>query len=273
MSGWGERLAYTWTNNVPPSRPSINELCFYRKYLDKIREVKREPIRLLVLGSTPEFRDWGFEECLDITVVDKSKDYYDTISRELRHKNIKENLVISRWEEMVFSEEFDLIVGDLSIGNIEKERVDDFVGAIYSALNYGGYFLGKSFFWTENDVVLTPKQIILDFNNNKQIHPYTFINHQLGLYCLDREKFQIDFSRMYREIVKLKEDGDISDEIFRYFEDVGWNTDMKFSFFAPTRHFFENKVKEKLTFIGYNDSLEVYSNQFPIYIAMKEDIK
>lgn len=273
MSDWGKMLAYTWTNNVPPSRPSINELGLYRRYLDKIREVKRKPIRLLVLGSTPEFRDWGFEECLDITVVDKSKDYYDAISRELRHKNIKETLIISRWEDMEFSGEFDLILGDLAVGNIEKERINDFITAIYRALAPGGYFLGKSFFWTENDIVLTPKRIVMDFYHNKQVHPYTFINHQLGLYCLDREQFEIDFSSMYREIVKLKEDGDINDELFAYFENVGWNTDMKFSFFAPTRHFFENKIRQKLKFIGYIDSLEVYSNLFPIYVAMKEDIR
>lgn len=266
-------LAYTWTNNVPPSRPSINELCLYRRYLDKIREVKRQQIRLLVLGSTPEFRDWGFEENLVITVVDKSKEYYETISRELRHKNIKETLVISRWENMEFSGEFDLIVGDLSIGNIEKERIDDFINSIYRALAPGGYFLGKSFFWTENDIVLAPKQIVMDFYHNKQIHPYTFINHQLGLYCLDREQCEIDFSSMYREMVKLREAGDIDDNIFSYFNNVGWNTDMKFTFFAPTRHYFENKIKQKLAFIGYNDSLEIYSNLFPVYVAMKEDIK
>jgi hypothetical protein len=273
LSGWGEMLAYTWTNNVPPSRPSINELCLYRKYLDKIRETKQKPIRILILGSTPEFRDWGFEENLDITVVDKSKDYYNVISRELRHKNIKETLIVSRWEDMEFTEEFDLIVGDLSVGNIEKERVDDFINAIYNALAPGGYFLGKSFFWTENDVVLTPKQIVMNFYHNKQVHPYTFINHQLGLYCLDRERFEIDFSSMYQEMVKLKEDGDINEEIFSYFDNVGWNTDMKFTFFAPTRYFFESKIKKKLIFIGYIDSLEIYSNIFPVYVAMKEDIK
>ena len=48
---------------------------------------------------------------------------------------------------------------------------------------------------------------------------------------------------------------------------------MKFTFFAPTRYFFESKIKKKLIFIGYIDSLEIYSNIFPVYVAMKEDIK
>ena len=78
---------------------------------------------------------------------------------------------------------------------------------------------------------------------------------------------------MYQEMVKLKEDGDINEEIFSYFDNVGWNTDMKFTFFAPTRYFFESKIKKKLIFIGYIDSLEIYSNIFPVYVAMKEDIK
>jgi len=86
MSGWGRELATIWTNNVAPSRPSNSEMCVYTKYLRQLRETFRRRIKILILGSTPEFRDWGYEENLIIHVVDKSEDYYNTVSREIRHK-------------------------------------------------------------------------------------------------------------------------------------------------------------------------------------------
>ena len=150
MSGWGKELANIWTNNVAPSRPSCSEICVYTSYLRKLQKEIHHPIKLLVLGSTPEFRDWGYDENLKVYVVDKSKDYYEQVSRELRHKNLKETVFFSSWEDMHFEEKFDLIVGDLSIGNIEPHRFDDFLTNIRNSLSNEGVFMGKSFIWGDN---------------------------------------------------------------------------------------------------------------------------
>ena len=72
MSGWNKNLASIWTNNVAPSRPSNAEMCVYTKYLRELQSQCGQRIKMLVLGSTPEFRDWGFEQAIDISVVDKS---------------------------------------------------------------------------------------------------------------------------------------------------------------------------------------------------------
>lgn len=198
MRGWDKELAYIWTNNVAPSRPSCSEIYVYTKYLRKLQtENKTKRLSLLVLGSTPEFRDWGFEEILDVFVVDKSENYYNTISREIRHKNIKETLYVTNWEDMHFEKTFDIIVGDLSLGNIEPSRFKDFIHNVNDALAEGGLFLGKSFLWREEEFAKTPKQIIDDYIRMSNLHPYTFINHQLALYCLDKKEHTIDFSKMY----------------------------------------------------------------------------
>ena len=232
MSGWGKALANIWTNNVPPSRPSCSEMCVYTEFLRKVQEKVRRPIKLLVLGSTPEFRDWGYDEALEIHVVDKSEDYYKQVSREIHHKNLKEQVYFSKWEDMHFSDKFDVIIGDLAIGNVEPNRFDDFLKNIRDALTDHGVFMGKSFVWDDDEPVKSPKQIVDDYRCSIQIHPYSFINHQLGLYCLDKKSFSIDFSRMYHELEKLYVSGDIDEELFSYFQDVGWNTEMKFFLIA-----------------------------------------
>lgn len=269
MSGWGKKLAETWTNNVPPSRPSCSEICVYTSYLRRIQSAKKERIKLLVLGSTPEFRDWGYEENLDITVVDKSEEYYQAISREIRHKNIKEKLIISLWEDMELEEEYDIIIGDLAVGNIDGDRLDDFLKAVSSALLPGGYFIGKSFLWADDELVKTPHMIIEDYFKAPQMHPYTFINHQLGLYCLDKQTFQIDFTRMFNEMIKLLKEGVLDQNTFSYFENVGWNTEMKFTFFAPSQDYFREHVEKYMKFKEYVHTSDIYTCVFPIYIITK----
>ena len=267
MSGWGKELASIWTNNVAPSRPSNNEMCVYTRYLRGLQESIRRPLKLLVLGSTPEFRDWGYEEDLSIYVVDKSKEYYYQVSREIRHKNLHETVFFSSWEEMRFDEKFDIIIGDLSIGNIDRTRFDQFLENVANSLSQGGLFLGKSFLWLESEPIKTPKQIIDDYKKSIRIHPYTFINHQLGLFCLDKETRTIDFSRMYSELLSLHKSGYIDDNLFSYFNNVGWNTEMKFEFFAPSQEEFAACLGKVSKFVGYEHTMDIYTNVFPIYVA------
>lgn len=266
MSCWGKKLAEIWTNNVAPSRPSNSELCVYNKYLRIVQKRLNRPVELLVLGSTPEFRDWGFEQDLNISVVDENESYFNMITREIRHKNLRENLYITRWESMEFDKKFDIIIGDLTIGNLEPSRFNEFLIRIKNCLSAEGLFIGKSFLWDENEKVITPSEIIENYKNSIKIHPYTYINSQLGLFCLDRENYLIDFQKMYNELEKLNVKGELSDELFSYFKDIGWNTEMKFKFFSPSKSFFVKSVNKELHFVRYEYTDEIYTNVFPIYI-------
>ena len=273
MSGWGKKLARIWTNNVAPSRPSCSEICIYTNYLRKIQEKAHRPIKLLILGSTPEFRDWGYDENLEIYVVDKSKDYYEEVSREIRHKNLKETVYYCKWEDMRFTEKYDIIIGDLSIGNVEQTRFKEFLHNIHDTLSDNGIFIGKSFIWSDDEPVKTPKQIISEYQRSIHIHPYTFINHQLGLYCLDKKQFSIDFNKMYHELEILCASGDMDTELFSYFQNVGWNTEMKFEFFAPSKQFFVQQVNDVLQFVEFVHTMDIYTNVFPIYVIKKKEVE
>lgn len=269
MSGWGKELADIWTNNVAPSRPSCAELALYTKYLRKIQAIVDHPIKLLVLGSTPEFRDWGYDENMEINVVDKSKEYYEQISREIRHKNLKEKVYFLKWEDMHFDKKYDIIIGDLSIGNVEPNRFREFLINIRDALSDNGIFMGKSFIWRDTELVKSPKEIVDNYKHSIHIHPYTFINHQLGLYCLDKKKYSIDFGRMYQELKRLFDDGYIDKELFSNFQNVGWNTEMKFKFFAPSEQFFVQNVNDVLRLVKFEHTEDIYTNVFPIFIIKK----
>lgn len=269
MSGWGKELATIWTNNVAPSRPSCAEMCVYTHYLRQLQSSLLRPIKLLILGSTPEFRDWGFEENLQITVVDKSEEYYRQVSREIRHKNLKETLIVSRWEDMSLSDKYDVIIGDLSVGNIDPKLFDVFLSNVANSLSDDGLFLGKSFLWIDTAPIKSPRQIIDEYRTSIPIHPYTFINHQLGLYCLDKKQQSIDFNQMFNELHALYENGYIDRELFSYFENVGWNTEMKFSFFAPSQETFIQHVNKVMKFVEFVHTTDVYTSVFPVFVIKK----
>lgn len=227
----------------------------------------------MILGSTPEFRDWGYEENLKIHVVDKSQEYYEQISREIRHKNLIETVHFSEWEKMHFSETFDIIIGDLSIGNINKNQFIIFLQKISDALSDNGLFIGKSFLWSSNETIKTPEIIIKEYADSAYIHPYTFINHQLGLYCLDKEQYFIDFQKMYQSLCSLFERGIIDQHLLSFFENVGWNTEMNFKFFAPSQEYFVNQVNKVLSFVEFVHTEDIYSNVFPIYVIQKKKME
>lgn len=266
----GKKLAYLWTNNVAPSRPSCAELCVYTKYLRYLQsKITDRKIRLLVLGSTPEFRDWGFDENLDISVVDKSQSYYELISRELRHKNLKETLYIQNWEDMKFETKYDIIIGDLAIGNVNPSLFNKFLQNVNDSLTDEGFFLGKSMIWNENDTIKSPREIVSEYRKSVRIHPYTFINHQLGLYCLDKSSYILNFSNMYNELFLLYITGELEGEIFEYFQNIGWDTEMKFKFFAPSQKIFIELVNQYLNFVKFEHTLDYYTKVFPIYIIKR----
>ena len=161
---WNKDLALLWTRNLPPCRPSFSEMYIYTKYLRK--KQKKYPdrkIQLLILGSSAEFRDWGHQENMNVTIIDCSEEYHNTIKREMKHKHAEETLILNRWQDMSFHKEFDLIVGDLIIGNLYPNEVPPFLERIKDALMDDGYFMTKSFFRKDLEEIKSLDRIFKDY--------------------------------------------------------------------------------------------------------------
>lgn len=120
-------MASTWHKIVPPSRPSKSEIEIYRKYLKLARDNSKHAIcKALILGSTIEFRELTCSEGFHTTIVDISEEYYNEISKELFSPLKNEKVVFCNWlnmDENLESESYDVVLGDLSIGNIEPDKI------------------------------------------------------------------------------------------------------------------------------------------------------
>ena len=272
---WNSNVALLWTKMVGPTRPTISELYIYTKYVHELQKRLNRRLDILILGSTPEFRDWAFEENMKVTVIDDSSDYHNKISRELRHKCIiegdceKERVIIKRWEDMDFCDEFDIIIGDHAIGNIEPDKLERFIKNVQNALRTGGLLLGKNFLVPSEYKVNNPEKLIEDYYCKKSYcHPFSFLIFDLAMYCMD-ENNMLDFKVLYNELLKLKEKDLITNETMKYFEGIGWDTEMKFKFHIPTIVNYENLIKKYLNIKNVEYGIDIYSEKFPLYIIEK----
>lgn len=272
VAHWNEELAALWTRNIPPCRPSWSEMTIYTKYLRKKQaQFPHRRIKLLILGSSAEFRDWGYQENMDVTIIDCSEKYHDTIKREMRHKYCEERLVVQCWQDMTFKNEFDLIVGDLVIGNLYPEEIPKFLKSISNALMEDGFFMTKSFFRDENKPIKSYEEIIIDYyKNGITYHPYPQLIYDIAMYCVDNETGLLNFNHMYKEALKIYESGIITDGTFEKFEHLGWEKEMKYLFNIPTFKQWENWIAEYLKIHNKEYGIDLYSKDFPIYIITNQ---
>lgn len=273
---WGQELALCWTRMVGPSRPTISEIAVYTKYLRIIQKHLNRKVKILILGSTPEFRDWAFEENMDVTVMDYSYEYHETISREIRHKSIienrqgKERFVCDNWINLSDVNEYDIIIGDLVIGNINPQFLESFIKKVAKALKKDGLFLGKSFFVPRNYIKISPEELIKRYYNGPPYHPYSALSFDLTMYSID-ENNMLSFKKQYNELTNLKEKGLLSNDTMSYFEGIGWDKEMKFEFYVPNAEKYEELISKHLNIIDIEYGNDIYSHNFPLYIITKKE--
>lgn len=270
---WGGTLAGLWTNYRPPCRPSIAELAVCSRTINELRASKPgDRLKLLVLGSTTEFRDLAFDEGLDVTVIDYSAAYHEKIRWELRHKNANERVIYQRWQDMTFQNEFDLIVGDLVVGNLRKHELPGFLNNVARALTKDGLFLTKSFFWRDDH---TPRSLIDIFHRyDEQGRPppmFPRLIYDIALACADPETRILKFRKMYDSLAELHQLGIIDDATYQPFTELGWQDNMKFEFYIPLVSEWEGDLKRSLTLVRKEYGTDVYSPNFPVYISSRQD--
>jgi SAM-dependent methyltransferase len=268
---WGSEVASIWPNYFPPCRPSISELFIYTTYLRDIqsRNPKLQP-KLLILGSTGEFRDWGYQENLDVTIVDYSESYYSAITAQMKHRNPQERYICKRWQDMSFDNEFDLILGDLVVGNLQNEEIPTFLRTIARALTEDGYFMTKSFFRDDKRPTRSVQQIFDDFiKSGSTLNPFSALDYELSIASMDTSTGLLDFKILYNTIYEVYRKGAIDYRLMDAFSRLGWQDKMRFKFNIPTFSQWEEMLSGNLVVHAKEFGRDVYSPDFPIYILSK----
>lgn len=265
---WEKTFAGIWTNYVPPARPSCSEIALYTQYLRKLQKKKRELIRLLILGSTPEFRDWGHQEGMNVTVVDYNRENYTVLGTFLRHKRAVEHFIESDWRSMHFDNTFDVIIGDHTIGVLPEQDIPKVLRSVAQALRRGGCFITKQYLRsgkkerTVETILRSYKHKFPNFNI-QNVTVAEIVNS-----CASRNHGLFDFKKALEEIRVAWKKKIISGDECQIFENLNW-ANMKFNLFVPTRAGWEVMIASFFDIHAIEHSQDVYSKETPIYILQK----
>lgn len=260
-----------WQWYVPPCRPSRFELELCTQQIDAIRRgTNGRRARVLVLGSTTEYRDWGFEEGCSVVVADNSVGYHEAISEARRYKAADEELVITSWNGLDFKNEFDLVVGDLVVGNIDPSEIPVFLSKIHTALNVDGQFLTKSFFLSKDTPSRNIDDCFAEYNREyRGYDAFSIIAYELAAHCVDRATLVLEFDKMYDVVKDAVQSGKLPPDVLPRYEKLGWHKGSKIEFnmisFDVWESLLQTEFKDFETFLGPYP----WSKNFPIYVAKK----
>jgi SAM-dependent methyltransferase len=135
---------YFWSGLKSPWRPSKKEVLFFKNFIKKLLK-QRKHLEVLILGSTPEFRDMLFRSPdIKVTLIDLNLTAKRGMDRLCRVSNKKEKLTIGDWlkmEHLLPHSHFDVIMNDEGFENVDIRKHDLMYRNIAKVLKKDGYFL------------------------------------------------------------------------------------------------------------------------------------
>lgn len=270
-SVWSQDLAGYWKNYVPPCRPSRFDLEICSEVIEAVRRRLNHRPKVLILGSTNEFRDWAFEERCETTVVDNSLVFHRAISEDRRYKTSKEDVRIVDWLNLDIQNEFDLVVGDLVIGNIWSPDIPRFLEIVYGMLVAGGSFITKSFFYNANSETPSLVELAHRFSDRcGERDPFPYFAYALTVRCRNPLTGILNFADMHGEIEKFVRKGTIPEWVQRRYEELGWSSGSKISFEVLETSAWEDQVLKLFDSINKSIGPYYWSADFPVYTCIKK---
>jgi hypothetical protein len=266
---WSAELAKYWNHYVPPCRPTRFDLDLAAQFLEQRRIAQNSRPSILVLGSTSEYRDFGFEEGCDVTVADNSIEYSVAASQNRRYKAAEETFWNLDWLALPQTSHFDLVLGDLVVGNIWKADLPAFLSRVSGSLKEGGAFLTKSFFSVDHCEAVrdTAKRFA---SNAEGRDPFPFLIYSLAMECRDRSTGELIFRDMYDRIEAMVNENILPGFVLSRFQRLGWNLGSKIVFQVLEREAWETHLGGFFSRVEQRIGPYFWSKDFPVYLCFKQ---
>ncbi|MDD2646995.1 MAG: methyltransferase domain-containing protein [Patescibacteria group bacterium] len=206
--------AYFWGGAKAPWRPTKKEVLFFKNFIKRLLK-ERERLEILILGSTPEFRDMLFGmRGVKVTLIDLNLTAKKGMDKLCRASNKREKLVMGDWLKMnhLFPfHYFDVIVNDEGFENIDVKKHTLLFKNIHDILKRDGYFLsGRACLEPLRKTRITFKQFFAKYKKDPHFF-HNFYNRLWYLYRLifspeirvyDYKKQGGKLGRLATEVVK-----------------------------------------------------------------------
>ncbi len=145
MNNIWKSIAERWSMHQHPGIPSEETVSIFRKLIeDEMSKHNIKNPKVLLHGSTPELRDMLFELGAEVVIIDKFMQMILGMSELMTHKNDKEIIIKADWINPPLEDNyFDFVIGDLTIGNVLKKNLRNYLESIKRVLKRDGYWITR----------------------------------------------------------------------------------------------------------------------------------
>lgn len=191
-----------------PGKPTNHEgKIFYGFIKDSFKNNKGKK-SVLVLGATPAVRDTLARFNTEITLLDATKAIMKSMTKLIKHKK-QERFFEGSWLDMPFSDNsFDVVAGDLILGNIDAKNKQKFLKEVKRVLKPKGYFVHRIFYvplnWKKDStekVLQRFAKMDQKYNRNTELFMYLLYN------TYNPKTHEVYASIMKKEIDKYRKRG------------------------------------------------------------------
>ena len=270
VKDWCDDFVHCWKYYPPPARASLSDIKFIEsKIKEEILKKGRENVKVLVLGSTPEYRNLCGELEVHCYCFDFSEYNYQYLSQEVKHKP-KETFILGNWLDVVPEGKFDIVLGDVVLNLIFKEEYPKMLSMVSKILEKEGYFIPRTFVRGKDEKWAGEKAVEEYRKDGSKTPVYTWLGRNLYMSAFDYEKEMLTMNKNWLVIVDLQNKGLLSkkevDELSKL-NDKGRDT----YFHIPVKEEFDAKLskffKIKSIFYGTEPYLK---DKFPLHVLMRK---
>ncbi len=196
--------AELWNQFPVPARPCPEELAIIE---EEVRRKMQEDIgvKLLILGSTNEYRALAKRLGIVPYVADFSKQNYDALTAYSKEKFDKEHFIQTDWLKIEDENKYDCIVGHRCINCIKPELLGEFFKRMNHALKQGGVFFcrGNVLFPEDKDRL---EEIVEKwaFEPNRKQPLFSYLEVELYFRCAYEDGF-VDYPKCREKVNGLYE--------------------------------------------------------------------
>jgi ubiquinone/menaquinone biosynthesis C-methylase UbiE len=201
--------------------PQPEELVVFSRLSKKIfqkRLFQKKRPSLLVLGATPEFRDWGLQNNCDVFAVDINPEMIENVKKFLYIKDRRqEKMLIGDWLKLPIEDgSIDFVVGDVSLNNLPYNKFPKVLAELKRVLSPDGLICVKEVIYPKtSDGIPNFKRSVTLYRkgklSTKEFYVFNrFYNFRSAAY--DKKTHKLYAEKVFQAFDKKYEQGKLSKE-------------------------------------------------------------
>ncbi|MBI4453009.1 class I SAM-dependent methyltransferase [Candidatus Woesearchaeota archaeon] len=244
---WSSDFVHYWKNYKVPARASPSDLrLIKKKILEKIAQIekaggKKDDIKVLVLGATPEYRNLCGELEIPVTLFDFKRYNYEYLAAEVNNKP-KEKFIEGNWLTTIPEEKFDVVLADNVLDVVMRNDIPTLLKNISNTLKKEGLFMPRTYI-RDKDEHWTGEKVIEEYRKEGSKKPfYTWVIRNFYLSAYDSKKEFVVLKEVWKVVSSLHDKGLLTDEELEICRNISLNREFKFH--IPLREDLDKMLKQ-----------------------------